>query len=73
MSSPVTFKSEHTNFLNYFFIKCQSLKKKFEELSNLLQTAAINTIVAVTETLSNKDFYIENNFSTAMHTFFGKC
>ena len=47
--------------------------KKFEEFANFLQTAPINTFVAVTETWLDTDCNIENNFLTASHTFFGKC
>ena len=49
------------------------MKNKFEEFSNFLQTAAINTFVAVTETWLDTDWNIESNFLTASHTFFGKC
>ena len=57
----------------FFLINFQSLKNKFEEFSNFLQTAPINTFVAVTETWLDTDCNIKNNFLTASHTFFGKC
>ena len=38
-----------------FLINCQSLKNKFEEFSIFLQTAPINTFVAVTETWLDTD------------------
>ena len=57
----------------FFLINCQSLKNKFEELANFLQTAPINTFVAVTETWLDTDCNIEYNFLTSSHTFFGKC
>ena len=57
----------------FFLFNCQSLKNKFEEFANFLQTAPINTFVAVTETWLDTDSNIENNFLTASHTFFGKC
>ena len=57
----------------FFLINCQSLKNKFEEFSNFLQTAPINTFVAVIETWLDTDCHIENNFLTSSHTFFGKC
>ena len=47
------------------------MKNKFEEFANFLQTAHINTFVAVTETWLDTDCNIENNFLTASHTFFG--
>ena len=57
----------------FFLINCQSLKNKFEECSNFLQTAPINTFVAVIETWLDTDCNIENNFLTSSHTFIGKC
>ena len=57
----------------FFLINCQSLKNKFEEFANFLQTVPINTFVAVTETWLDTDCNIENNFLTASHTFLGKC
>ena len=57
----------------FFLINCQSLKKKCEEFANFLQTAPINTFVAVTETWLDTDCNIENNFLTPSHTFLGKC
>ena len=57
----------------FFRINCRSLKNQFEEFVIFLQTAPINTFVAVTETWLDTDFNIENNFLTASHTFFGKC
>ena len=57
----------------FFLINCQSLKNKFEEFANFLQTAPINRFVAVTETWLDTDCNIEINFLTALHTFFGKC
>ena len=57
----------------FFLINCQSLKNKFEEFVNFLQTAPINTFVAVTETWLDTDCNIENSFITASHTFFGNC
>ena len=57
----------------FFLINCQSLKNKFKEFSNFLQTAPINTFVAVAETWLDTNCIIENNFLTASHTFFGKC
>ena len=67
-------KNRGTSHLPLFFlIKSQSLKNKFEEFGNFLQTAPINTFVAVTETWLDTDCNIENNFLTSSHTFFGKC
>ena len=67
-------KNRGTSHLPLFFlINCQSLKNKFEEFANCLQTAPINTFVAVTETWLDTDCTIENNFLTASHAFFGKC
>ena len=57
----------------FFLINCQSLKNKFEEFSNFLQTTPFNKFVAVTETWLDTNCNIENNFLTASHTFFGKC
>ena len=57
----------------FFLINCQSLKNKLEEFANFLETAPINTFVAVAETLLYTDCNIENNFFIASHTFFGKC
>ena len=58
--------------LLFFLINCQSLKNKFEEFVNFLQTAPINTFIAVNETWSDTDCNFENNLLTASHTFFGK-
>ena len=57
----------------FFLISCQSLKNKFEEFANFLQIAPTNTFVAVTESWLDTNFNIENNFLTALHTFFGNC
>ena len=57
----------------FFLINCQSLKNKIDEFSNFLQTAPINTFVAVTESWLDIDCNIEDKFLTASHTFFGKC
>ena len=57
----------------FWLSNCQSLKNKFEQFSNFLQTAPINTFVTVTETWLDTDCKIENDFLTASHTFFGKC
>ena len=57
----------------FFLFNCQSPKNMFEEFSNFLETAPINTFVAVTETWLDTDCDIENNFLRASHTFFGKC
>ena len=57
----------------FFLINCQSLKNNFKEFSNFLQTAPINTFVAVAETWLDTNCIIENNFLTASHTFFGIC
>ena len=56
----------------FYLINCQILKNKFDEFSNFLQIAPINTFVAVTETWLDTDFNIENIFLTASHIFFGK-
>ena len=57
----------------FYLIYCQSLKNKFEEFSNFLQTAPINTFVALNETWLDTYCNTENNFLTASHNFFGKC
>ena len=57
----------------FFLINCQSLNIKFEEFANFLQTAPINTFVAVTETWLDTDSNTENNFLTASYAFLGKC
>ena len=46
----------------FYLITCQSLRNKFEEFANFLQTAPIHTFVAVTETWLETDCNIENNF-----------
>ena len=57
----------------FFLINCQSLKNRFEEFTNFLQTAPIKTFVAVTKTWLDTDCNIENNFLTAWQFFFRKC
>ena len=67
-------KNRGTSHSPLFYLKnCQSLMNKFEEFANFLQTAPINTFVAVTETWLDTDCNIENIFLTASHTFFEKC
>ena len=45
----------------------------FEEFLNFLQTAPINTFVAVTENWSDTDCKTSDKFLTATPTLFGKC
>ena len=56
----------------FYLINCQRLKKKFEEFLNFLQTAPINTFVAVIETWLDTDCNTEKNLR-ASNTLFGKC
>ena len=53
----------------FFLNNCQSLKNKFEDFSNFLQTAPINAFVAVTGTWLDTDCDIEKIFFNSIACF----